>query len=67
MTVNVPENIQTWLWKPANQAAMGGVGAVVRVPLGLASGTPGPRHDRSAPAQEVVAVAWREACTLQRA
>jgi 2-dehydropantoate 2-reductase len=36
VTVNVPENIQTWLWgKFVGAAALGGVGAVVRVPIGV--------------------------------
>ena len=58
MTVNVPENIQTWLWgKLVNQAAMGGVGAVVRVPLGVWRQVPQVRDMIERTAQEVVAVA----------
>src|SRR5262245_32193975 len=35
VTVHVPENIQAWLWgKFVGAAAIGGVGAVVRVPTG---------------------------------
>ncbi len=36
VSVNVPENLQTWLWgKLVSVAAIGGVGAVVRVPIGV--------------------------------
>ena len=58
VTVNVPENIQTWLWgKLVTQAAMGGVGAVVRVPLGVWRQIPQVRDMIERTAQEVVAVA----------
>jgi 2-dehydropantoate 2-reductase len=58
VTVNVPENIQTWLWgKLVGAAAMGGVGAVVRVPIGIWRQVPQVRDMLERAAQEVVAVA----------
>ncbi len=58
VTVNVPENIQTWLWgKLVGAAAMGGVGAVVRVPIGVWRQIPQVRAMIEQVAQEVVAVA----------
>jgi len=58
VTVNVPDNIQTWLWgKLVGAAAMGGVGAVVRVPIGVWRQIPQVRDMIERAAQEVVAVA----------
>ena len=58
VTVNVPENIQAWLWgKLVGAAAVGGVGAVVRVPLGVWRQLPQVRAMVERAAQEVVAVA----------
>jgi 2-dehydropantoate 2-reductase len=58
VTVNVPENIQAWLWgKFVGPAAMGGVGAVVRVPTGVWRQIPQVRDMLERTAQEVVAVA----------
>jgi 2-dehydropantoate 2-reductase len=58
VTVNVPENIQTWLWgKLVGAAAMGGVGAVVRVPIGVWRQCPQVRAMIERVAQEALAVA----------
>jgi 2-dehydropantoate 2-reductase len=58
VTVNVPENIQAWLWgKFVGAAAMGGVGAVVRVPTGVWRQIPQVRAMVERAAQEAVAVA----------
>jgi 2-dehydropantoate 2-reductase len=58
VTVTVPENIQAWLWgKFVGAAAMGGVGAVVRVPTGVWRQIPQVRAMVERAAQEVVAVA----------
>jgi 2-dehydropantoate 2-reductase len=58
VTVNVPENIQAWLWgKFVWMAAVGGVGAVVRVPIGVWRQIPQVRTMVERAAQEVVAVA----------
>jgi 2-dehydropantoate 2-reductase len=58
VTVNVPENIQTWLWgKFVGAAALGGVGAVVRVPIGVWRQLPQVRAMIERAAQEGVAVA----------
>jgi 2-dehydropantoate 2-reductase len=59
VTVNVPENIQTWLWgKFAGAVALGGVGAVVHVPVGVWRQIPQVRNMVERVAQEVVMVAW---------
>jgi 2-dehydropantoate 2-reductase len=58
VTVHVPENIQAWLWgKFVGAAAMGGVGAVVRVPTGVWRQIPQVRAMVERAAQEAVAVA----------
>jgi 2-dehydropantoate 2-reductase len=58
VTVNIPENIQAWLWgKFVVVAAMGGVGAIVRVPTGVWRQIPQVRAMVERAAQEVVAVA----------
>jgi len=58
VSVNVPENIQAWLWgKLVSVAAIGGVGAVVRVPIGVWRQLPQVRAMVERAAQEVVAVA----------
>jgi 2-dehydropantoate 2-reductase len=59
VTVNIPENIQAWLWgKFVGVTAVGGVGAVVRVPTGVWRQIPQVRDMVERAAQEVVAVAW---------
>ena len=58
VTVDVPENIQAWLWgKFVAVAAMGGVGATVRVPTGVWRQIPQVRAMVERAAQEVVDVA----------
>jgi len=58
VSVNVPTNIETSLWgKLVNVAAIGGVGAVVRVPIGVWRQIPQVRVMVEQAAQEVVAVA----------
>jgi 2-dehydropantoate 2-reductase len=58
MTVHVSENIQAQLWgKFVVSAAVGGVGAVVRVPTGIWRQIPQIRDMVERAAQEVVAVA----------
>lgn len=58
VTVNVPENIQAWLWwKFIGATAMGGVGAVVRVPIGIWRQTPQVRAMIERAVHEVIAVA----------
>jgi 2-dehydropantoate 2-reductase len=58
VTVNVAENIQAWLWgKFVGAAAMGGVGAVVHVPIGVWRQIPQVRDMIERVAQEVIAVA----------
>ena len=57
VSVNVPENLQTWLWgKLVSVAAIGGVGAVVRVPIGVWRQLPQVRAMVERAAQAVVAV-----------
>jgi 2-dehydropantoate 2-reductase len=56
--VNVPENIQAWLWGTfVGVTAVGGVGAVVRVPTGIWRQIPQVRAMVERATQEVVAVA----------
>lgn len=58
VTVNVSDNIQTWLWgKFVASAAMQGIGAVVRVPIGVWRQIPQVRDMIERAAQEAVAVA----------
>jgi 2-dehydropantoate 2-reductase len=58
VTVNVSENIQAWLWgKFVGAAAVGGVGAVARVPTGIWRQIPQVRDMAERAAQEVVTVA----------
>jgi len=58
VTVHVPENIQAWLWgKFVGAVAIGGVGAVVRVPTGVWRQIPQVRDMIERAAQEIVAVA----------
>jgi len=58
VTVNVPENIQAWLWRKfVGVTAAGGVGAVVRVSTGVWRQIPQVRAIAERAAQEVVAVA----------
>lgn len=58
VTVNVAENIQAWLWgKFVGAAAMGGVGAVVHVPIGVWRQIPQVRDMIERVMQEAMAVA----------
>jgi 2-dehydropantoate 2-reductase len=58
VTVNVTDNIQAWLWgKFVVAAAVGGVGAVVHVPIGVWRQIPEVRGMAGHAAQEIVAVA----------
>lgn len=58
VTVNVPDNIHGWLWgKFILAAALGGVGAVVQVPIGVWRQIPQVRDMTEHAAHEIVAVA----------
>jgi 2-dehydropantoate 2-reductase len=58
VTVNVAEDIQAWLWgKFVGAAAMGGVGAVVHVPIGVWRQIPQVRDMIERVMQEAMAVA----------
>ena len=57
VTVNVAEDIQAWLWgKFVGAAALGGVGAVVHVPIGVWRQIPQVRDMIERAAQEAMAV-----------